>query len=1071
MNKLKLKTKLVFVTLMNFILFILLNYSFITLAYISTKLQTSHQSGFDVNLLFDRLDESLGITAPWGSKENPYLINEPRHLQNLYTLQNNLQSTLINKDSVFQVSNNLGKPVFVGGESPTNLLELFSIGSEENPFISTFRGVQTTIPGEFVSIKGTSELSDTSIIGNIRILASGTQQDIGLFGTVGPKVAPITGTIGRISTLLVTNVEIKTSSVGGYNPQHTYFVTNEAYETNHIGILAGHAQFTEINDISVYYSGPNGNPTVKAFNINNVPGLSSGAKYTSSTGIVGYYKKIIVNDAPLPVTSDGFPTSIGSGNTGLDLGVVNSQDLWQFMEDNNLGGSPIQNEYSLQDTFGTSAAIYRNADDLSYFQIGVFTFVHSNQVTKDDTLTKLWTTPNSDQWSVSTTKPNPTYASATQAQPVTAYNYPVTQITNKQMANQTTSQLFHTLNSTLSNPATYRYMMTVTISNREYALVRNGATASPKEVIISGGGFTIPANELEYYTFSLYNNIVYDEFVPPYGSDGKRLVGGGASFIFNNNNSAINPYSSSNEPKARYAGYGKEITREGVIKEIPRPLRIWQPSTPTTSFMATSSTGFEGLRFIPSSATGIYNVNNTRPDNRTYSLFTVQRTSQTGSYPDYPSYMSFSLGTGFSAVSTTTGDANNNNPDRATRVKLWAVNYANPGNPVAYNKTINTPTAGIKTYTTHNTVLLYKGNATSSDNAAKYRYEMTNLESLGWVDNKGETITSVNKAIKMATPTSYYYISPKFWGVKTGIPSPGGGPDINVPEGSIGFTVQPHKTETTSKVYIIVATDPLQDFNQTITISRFGSGTNQNGDRTVVENASIPLPPVPGATQASTIPITITDGGIDYLVYPNLNVLLVAYIISVPVLTVPITYFLESSQGTASFVYLSSERTAAKDNNPDHENDVQFPPLDWVDYVFMGTNNRIATVGSPEYKASLTATYFGVTRNPANLDGSNEALDALIVAIATSYDFTYAINRAVIYNSATGKDVNTIFITVNILAPSNMMGDSDAIISQIMANYNFNFSEYSRIENYEFSYSDAVVLNINGKLVNWKIHV
>ena len=103
---------------MNFVLFILLNYSFITLAYISSKLETSHQSSFNVNLLFGRLDQSLGITAPWGTDENPYLISEVRHLQNLYTLQNNLQSTLIDEESVFQVSDTFGKPIFIGETSP-----------------------------------------------------------------------------------------------------------------------------------------------------------------------------------------------------------------------------------------------------------------------------------------------------------------------------------------------------------------------------------------------------------------------------------------------------------------------------------------------------------------------------------------------------------------------------------------------------------------------------------------------------------------------------------------------------------------------------------------------------------------------------------------------------------------------------------------------------------------------------------------------------------------------------------------------------------------------------------------
>ena len=1046
---------------MNFVLFILLNYSFITLAYISSKLETSHQSSFNVNLLFGRLDQSLGITAPWGTDENPYLISEVRHLQNLYTLQNNLQSTLIDEESVFQVSDTFGKPIFIGGTSPSNLLNLSSIGSEENPFVSTFRGVVTTNSNDFITLPSTGEISDTSAIGNIRINASGTQQDIGLFGAVGPKVQPTSGTVGRISTLLITNIEINTSSVGGYHPEHTYFVTEEAYETNHIGILAGHAQYTEINDISVYYSGTNGNPIVKAFNINNVAGLTSAAKYASATGIVGYYQDIVVNDAPVPVTSDGFPNFVGGGNAGLDLGVVYAKDLWKFMEDNNLGGPTPLNEYSLRNTFGSSTSIYKNQADKSYFQIGVFTFAHSMEVHKDDSITKLWTQPGTDKWSVSTGN---NYTSSTQQQPVVSYKYNLTQITSASMANQNTGASVHTLNTTLSNSNTYKYMITVPIGGKEYALVRNGATASPKE--INPSNFVIPQSELEYYSFDLYNNIVTDPDVPA----GRRLSGIGQVMRVE----SFNAGGSINSSNVRYAGYGKTITRNSVIKEIPRPLRIYNDGTGTTSFMATSVTGSytEGIRFVPATSTSVINLStSTSPSNTSYSTFIIQRTFRT---TGNNSVLSFTVADGFAANAIPSSPSDNYTTrfNGATRVKLWAVNYANPGSPVPYNKAINTPTSNITTYDSDKTVLFYKPIPGGTLDSQKYRYEMTSLESLNWSDNQGKPLKSADKAIAMATPTSYYYMNSSFWGVKQGIPNPGGTGTINVPEGSIGFTVQPSTTATKSKIYVIVATNPAQDFNQTINVSRFGAvnSTSQTGNRTVVD--SFLLPPVPGATQASTIPITIVDNNVSYSVYPNLNVLLVAYIIEVNVLSVPITYFLESSQGTASFVYLSSERTAAKDNNPDHENDVEFPPLDWVDYVFLGAGNRIATVNSGLYKASLTSTYFGVTRNPANLDGSNPNIDALIVAIATAYDFTYAINRAVVYNSSTQKNVNTLFITINILAPGSVTGNTDAILQAILDNYNFNFSEWSKIDEgtYEFTYSDAVVMNINGKLVNWLVH-
>ena len=80
---------------------------------------------------------------------------------------------------------------------------------------------------------------------------------------------------------------ITSTSAGGTRPNHDNFVTSAPYESNHIGILAGHAQYTTISNISVYYSGSNGNPNVKAFNVHNGAGHPSAPKYTTASGIIG----------------------------------------------------------------------------------------------------------------------------------------------------------------------------------------------------------------------------------------------------------------------------------------------------------------------------------------------------------------------------------------------------------------------------------------------------------------------------------------------------------------------------------------------------------------------------------------------------------------------------------------------------------------------------------------------------------------------------------------------------------------------------------------------------------------
>lgn len=215
--------------------------------------------------------------------------------------------------------------------------------------------------------------------------------------------------------------------------------------------------------------------------------------------------------------------------------------------------------------------------------------------------------------------------------------------------------------------------------------------------------------------------------------------------------------------------------------------------------------------------------------------------------------------------------------------------------------------------------------------------------------------------------------------------------------------------------------------------------------------------------------MSVTDNGSTYFnAYTNYNTILISYVFSVPVLTTSTTYFLEASQEAASFVYLSTERSASIDNNPLHENDVPFSELSTIDYVVKDDNDIIATVNSTAYTRSLTATYFGVTRNTANLNGNNPDIDALIIPITVSYNFNYAINRS--YNTTDQKYY--LYIAINILTPSAVTGNTDAILRTILANYNFNFAEWSYLDSstFEFVYSDVVVMNVNNKVVDWPTH-
>jgi hypothetical protein len=194
--------KLIILTIAAIVFTFIVNVSMITFAYF---VQTHYAESFkslDVNLIFGRLDPSVNPSGPWGTDTNPYLIEEPNHFINLYTLQNRADKRIINEDTVFQVSDKYGKPNFVGGISASNLMQVTSIGTEEFPFVSLIRGVKATNQADFITLP-TGERSDTSVIGNMKVVAEPGQFDIGLFGNVGPRIEPQDGEpVGEITTLL-----------------------------------------------------------------------------------------------------------------------------------------------------------------------------------------------------------------------------------------------------------------------------------------------------------------------------------------------------------------------------------------------------------------------------------------------------------------------------------------------------------------------------------------------------------------------------------------------------------------------------------------------------------------------------------------------------------------------------------------------------------------------------------------------------------------------------------------------------------------------------------------------------
>lgn len=1005
-------------------------------AYFNRLITSKVTPQLKVDILFGRLDESIA-TGEWGTDTNPYLIETTEHLINLYVLQNGSERFIIDENSVFQVSDPFGNPNYVGGPSANSPFNMQSIGTEEYPFVSKFRGVTTTDPTKFITLP-TGEKTDTSALGNLKINAKPGQIDIGLFGNAGPTGAAAEALqpnqyVGSISNLLLYNIQVNTTSQGSYVAEHKYNVRSTPYETNHMGILVGHAQFVSIEKISVYYSSTNNVAHVNAFDVQ----AGSAAKYTTSGGIIGFYNKVVIDgNLEVPVSSDGSSDGLGNTQVGLGLGIVYAEDIWTFMENNTTVGKPAPlDSYNLKDTFGQELYGANNPDE-KYFQVGVFTFAHSKEARGKDRLARIWSTSGSNSWTIAT---NGTAGyGTTNVNMGAATKYVATRITKAQTETDTYAN--GDIGYEYRHPD-YRYMVVYESGGEQYALMRYGATAIGQK--IETNNLVIPDGELEFYTFETMTQRSADTAYPPYESGWayRYHTTGVLQFKRGTRTSPTN--------RLQYAVYGKVIYDGGVIREAPRPLRInaqnIQTTTPTTSFMASAGSTFvEGIRIAPVT-TG------------NFSQYYLQRTGASGRGNPSSWWTTFTPEAGFSAINYEQG---------ATAFSLYAVRVANdywdPTNdptPTNYYLQERQPLgdAPKKTYNTEENVLFYTGTPNSTTPSTRYAYDVRSIESLGWSDNNGDTITKGSTALMMADPTSYYFISNRFWGVTQDIPSPSGTGTIKVPEGSIGFTVNgTNEIGTTAKVFVIVATDPHQGIDQLITISRFGSGNNQDDDRQVL--SSFVLPPAPAIPGVGSSPIYLNDNGTNYTAFTNFNTLLVAYIFEVPS-RYNTTYFLEASRGSARFVYLSSERTAASDNNPLHENDATIPPLAGVDYVELGTTDptRIATIGSPEYVSSLTMPYFGFKSNPNYVEG-NPLSDKYVITPVTAYNFTYTISRA--YNPTEQK--HYLYINVNVAGFSNPI--TLANLKIVQQNMNFNYSEWAYLDavNYRYIYSDVVVLNING---------
>ena len=256
-----------------------------------------------VELIFDHLDfddpeiremnfysdvDENGNEIPWGSERNPYVISQRYHVQNLSVLQNaGFFQSRASKDgqAYFLVCTREGDPITIdcGG------MTIAPVGTHAVPFTGVVSGAP---------VAGTAEYRENntsvSTIANLRVVGRGDEADIGFFGKLGysgtfdAETETVTGYAAGVHRLLLADVTVAHSmsvldTLEEWWDRFVDHITRreKRAETHHVGIVAGHAEFASITDVSVYYS-----EDVVAFELLS-DAEGSGTNYYSSTGLIG----------------------------------------------------------------------------------------------------------------------------------------------------------------------------------------------------------------------------------------------------------------------------------------------------------------------------------------------------------------------------------------------------------------------------------------------------------------------------------------------------------------------------------------------------------------------------------------------------------------------------------------------------------------------------------------------------------------------------------------------------------------------------------------------------------------
>lgn len=411
-------------------------------AYFRASVDESGSHNMMIELIFDRLNQKgfdayakkyqavygsdfePNEKAEWGTRENPYVISQKYHVQNLSVLQKvgffekRVDGEGKPIQAYFLVCNADGTPVVIDCEG----MKISPIGTHENVFTGVINGAPAS--GEAIYREYGSSISGFA---NLTVVSTLDEPDIGFFGRLGyygekevkegdfdnDEITVTGGYSATVQDLLLADLtvqsrrsvkEILSDWWAGFSEHANH--ADEREETHHVGIIAGHAEFATLKNVSVYYS-----EDVAAFDlISNEEG--SRTNYYSATGLIGLLdcvNPVLRDDGVLDgsnAISDSILVGNGSGGGGGDesgtmtgyflaknlydrheaylrANRLTTKDKYSVTEMKDTDGKSLFETVTMaeRDTIGWNNWEYRN---YFYFQDTVFTFAMSMSVASNE---------------------------------------------------------------------------------------------------------------------------------------------------------------------------------------------------------------------------------------------------------------------------------------------------------------------------------------------------------------------------------------------------------------------------------------------------------------------------------------------------------------------------------------------------------------------------------------------------------------------------------------------------------------------------------------------------------------